>query len=114
MLSFHLACSTQEALPNTDSLICQLDISDVKRLIQLKVVKAFETDQYDPSDVECLPYFDDFRLTLSQIEKMFHRCQRHSEKVRSTPGFKSPALDSYEQMLRTALETKCELVAYCD
>lgn len=61
MLSFHLACSSQEALPNTDSFICHLDVSDVKRLIQFKVVKAFETDQYDLSDVEGLPYFDDFR-----------------------------------------------------
>ncbi len=109
MLDFYLNQKVQSC-----EKIDGLEMEEVQWLSKMGAIKQGTTGMLKDDGPEILPFFDDFELSLAEVESMFARLKEAAKKLQSAPGFSSKSIDKLEKILSKAIENKCGLKAVCD
>ncbi|MEM7110817.1 MAG: hypothetical protein AAF614_00180 [Chloroflexota bacterium] len=90
-----------------------LTLEDVQWLHQYSIVKGFSKNQYNSSEVEALPFFHDFQLSLEMIKRMDHRYKKQIQSLNELE-LENKSMLQFKTILEAALEAEIGLQAICD
>lgn len=86
----------------SDKFVGHISLEDAKWLSKMGIAKESQLS------------FDDFEISVKEIEESFNHCLKLRKQFEQVPGFESVALNNYMKILEAAREAACCLSAICD